>query len=79
MDVQLGEVYRNERAAFEVRLMAEHPPYRDSTGEYPLRVEWRWEHPLPWQLLRRAATRARGADTVAALLARATPHYGMTR
>jgi hypothetical protein len=76
MNVQLGEVYRNERAAFDVRLIAENPPYRDHTGEYRVRVEWRWDPPLPWRLFGRATTPAVGAAMVAELLASATTPDG---
>jgi hypothetical protein len=55
MDVQLGEIYRNQRAGFDLRVVSE-PSFRGREGECPLLVQWRRERGARWMPLAPALT-----------------------
>ncbi len=55
MDIQLDEVYRNERAGFELRAMANMSRSVRDRG-WPLSVEWRVGSDTPWHRLGRVHT-----------------------
>ena len=70
MGVRLGEVYRNKRAGFDVRVMPESPPYRGGTGEYPFRVDQRLSLATGWKVRARALRFSQATAIAERLLAR---------
>jgi len=72
MDIQLGEIYRNERAGFDLRVVTE-PSFRGRDGECPLLVQWRRGRGASWLPLAPALTQEIAAATVNQQLGAAKP------
>ena len=75
MDIQLDEVYRNERAGFELRAMANMSRSVRDRG-WPLSVEWRVGSDTPWHRLGRVHTLEDAARMIERYLSREVPPGG---